>query len=119
MQRPGDRLSVYASTPSAQRRLRQRGEWYKIGREQLVPHDGFYDVRITAELWEVYYYDYVALMAVDHPAGTEIFVDERFVVPPAKLGFTTVATPHKIARAIDDNGQDVTSFLGASWITER
>ena len=89
------------------------GEWYKIGRDQLIPHDGYYDIRITAELWEVYYYDYVALMPVDHPAGTEIFVDERFVVPPAKLGFTTVATPHPIARAIDDKGQDVTSFVSA------
>ena len=87
------------------------GEWYKIGRDQLVPHDGYYDVRITAELWEVYYYDYVGLMAVDHPEGTEIFVDERFVVPPAKLGFTTVGTPHKIAKAVDDNGQDVTHFV--------
>jgi len=87
------------------------GEWYKIGREQLVPHDGYYDVRITAELWEVYYYDYVGLMAVDHPEGTEIFVDERFVVPPAKLGFTTVGTPHKIAKAVDDKGQDVTHFV--------
>ncbi len=87
------------------------GEWYKIGRDQLVPHDGYYDLRITAELWEVYYYDYLALMAVDHPAGTEIFVDERFVVPPAKLGFTTVATPRPIARATDDNGQDVTKLV--------
>jgi Flp pilus assembly protein TadD len=87
------------------------GEWYKIGRDQLVPHDGFYDLRITAELWEVYYYDYLALMAVDHPVGTEIFVDERFVIPPLKLGFTTVSTPHKIARAIDDTGQDVTDIV--------
>jgi hypothetical protein len=87
------------------------GEWYKIGRDQLVPHDGYYDLRITAELWEVYYYDYVALMPVDHPEGTEIFVDERFVIPPAKLGFTTVATPHPIARATDDNGQDVTKLV--------
>jgi hypothetical protein len=87
------------------------GEWYKLSRDQLAPRDGYYDLRITAELWEVYYYDYVALMPVDHPVGTEIFVDERFVVPPAKLGFTTVATPHPIARALDDNGQDVTSFV--------
>ena len=87
------------------------GEWYKIGREQLVPHDGYYDVRVTAELWEVYYYDYLALMTVDHPANTEIYVDERFVIPPAKLGITTVETPHDIARAIDDNGQDVTSIV--------
>jgi len=89
------------------------GEWYKIRRDQLVPHDGYYDIRITAELWEVYYYDYVALMPVDHPEGTEIFVDERFVVPPAKLGFTTVATPKPIARATDDNGTDVTSYVSA------
>ena len=89
------------------------GEWYKIGRDQLVPHDGYYDLRITAELWEVYYYDYLALMAVDHPVGTEIFVDERFVIPPLKLGLTTVATPHEIARAIDDTGQDVTDIVRA------
>jgi tetratricopeptide (TPR) repeat protein len=87
------------------------GEWYKIRRDQLVPHDGYYDLRITAELWEVYYYDRIALMTVDHPVGTEIYVDERFVIPPAKLGFTTVATPHKIARATDDTGNDVTDIV--------
>ncbi|HET6861652.1 MAG TPA: FG-GAP-like repeat-containing protein, partial [Pyrinomonadaceae bacterium] len=89
------------------------GEWYKIRRDQLVPHDGYYDIRITAELWEVYYYDYIALMPVDHPAGTEIFVDERFVVPPARLGLTTVGTPHKLAQAVDDNGQDVSELVGS------
>lgn len=87
------------------------GEWYKIGRDQLVPHSGYYDLRITAELWEVYYYDRIALMTVDHPAGTEIYVDERFVIPPAKPGFTTVASPHHIARATDDNGKDVTDIV--------
>ena len=87
------------------------GEWYKIGRDQLLPHDGYYDLRITAELWEVYYYDRIALMTVDHPANTEIYVDERFVIPPQKTGFTTVATPLPIARAVDDNGKDVTEIV--------
>ncbi len=87
------------------------GEWYKIRRDQLVPHDGYYDLRITAELWEVYYYDRIALMTVDHPVGTEIYVDERFVIPPQKLAFTTVNTPHPIARATDDTGQDVTELV--------
>jgi len=86
-------------------------EWYKIGSDQLVPHDGFYDLRITAELWETYYYDQLALMVVDHPEGTDIFVDERFVIPPAKLEVTTVSTPHPIAHAVDDKGQDVTSVV--------
>jgi Tfp pilus assembly protein PilF len=94
-------------------RVEATEEWYKIGHDELVPHNGFYDLRITAELWETYYYDYLALMTVDHPGGTDIFVDERFVVPPAKLALTTVSTPHKIASATDDNGQDVTDIVSA------
>jgi len=92
-------------------RVEATEEWYKIGRDQLVPHDGFYDLRITAELWETYYYDHLALMVVDHPEDTDIFVDERFVIPPPKLEVTTVSTPHQIARATDDKGQDVTSVV--------
>jgi hypothetical protein len=86
-------------------------EWYKIGRDQLVPRDGYYDLRITGELWETYYYDYLALMAVDHPSGTGVFTDERYAVPPVKLAVTAVASPQPIARAVDDNGQDVTDIL--------
>ncbi len=86
-------------------------EWYKIGRDQLVPHDGYYDLRITGELWETYYYDYLKLMVVDHPVGTEIFTDERFVVPPVKLAMTAVAPPHPIAKAVDDRGTDVTEIV--------
>ncbi|HLM24419.1 MAG TPA: FG-GAP-like repeat-containing protein [Pyrinomonadaceae bacterium] len=92
-------------------RVEATEEWYKIGRDQLVPRDGFYDLRITAELWETYYYDHLALMVVDHPEDTDIFVDERFVIPAPKLEVTTVSTPHQIARATDDKGQDVTSVV--------
>ena len=88
-------------------------EWYKIRGDQLVPRNGFYDMRITGELWETYYYDYLSLMVVDHPVGTDIFTDERFVIPPAKLAITAVAIPHPIAHAIDDNGTDVTQTLSA------
>jgi len=94
-------------------RVEATEEWYKIGGDELVPRDGFYDLRITAELWETYYYDQLALMTVDHPTGTDIFVDERFVIPPAKLAVTAVETPRKIARAVDDNGNDVTEIVSA------
>jgi Tfp pilus assembly protein PilF len=86
-------------------------EWYKIGRDQLMPHDGYYDLRITGELWETFYYDYLKLMVVDHPVGTEIFTDERFAVPPVKLAITTVAPPHAIVKATDDLGADVTEIV--------
>ena len=86
-------------------------EWYKINRDELAPHDGYYDLRLTGELWETYYYDYLKLMVVDHPAGTEIFTDERFAVPAPKLAITTVAPPHDIAKATDDQGTDVTATV--------
>jgi tetratricopeptide (TPR) repeat protein len=92
-------------------RVEATEEWYKIGGNELAPRDGYYDLRITAELWETYYYDQLALMTVDHPPGTDIFVDERFVIPPAKLAITTVETPQKIAHAVDDNGNDVTDIV--------
>jgi hypothetical protein len=92
-------------------RVEATEEWYKIGRDQLAAHDGFYDLRITGELWETYYYDSLRLMAVDHPEGTEIFTDERFAVPAVKLAVTAVGEPQPIALAVDDNGHDVTETL--------
>ena len=86
-------------------------EWYKIGRDQLSPHDGYYDLRLTGELWETFYYDGLHLMVVDHPAGTEIYTDERFAVPAVKLAVTAVAPPHPIAHALDDRGSDVTNIV--------
>ena len=93
-------------------RVEATEEWYKIGGNELVPRASYYDLRITAELWETYYYDQLALMTVDHPVGTDIFVDERFVIPPAKLAITTVETPRKIVHAVDDSGNDVTEIVG-------
>ena len=92
-------------------RVGETEEWYKIPGTVLTPLNGMLDLSITGELWETYYYDYLRLMAVDHPAGTEIFTDERFRVPAVKLAVTTVAEPHAIARAVDDNGNDVTETL--------
>lgn len=92
-------------------RVEATEEWYKIRGDQLVPRDGYYDLRITAELWETYYYDQLSLMVVDHPVGTDIFVDERFVIPQPKPAITQVQTPHPIVSAVDDNGQDVTNLV--------
>ncbi|MES2220007.1 MAG: hypothetical protein V4587_03460, partial [Acidobacteriota bacterium] len=92
-------------------RIAATQEWFKIPRNDLVARDGVYDLRITGELWETYYYDWLELMTVDHPAGTEVFTDERFVVPPVKLAITETEVPHPIARAVDDRGNDVTQIL--------
>lgn len=91
----------------------QTEEWTKIRGDQLAPRDGFYDLRITAELWETYYIDHYSLLAVDHPVGTEIYADERFAVPPPPLTVYAVKTPRPFARAVDDEGSDVTQTVAA------
>jgi Tfp pilus assembly protein PilF len=59
-----------------------RDEYVQIPREAIVERDGVYEIRITEELSEVAYLDKVALVAVDHPAGVEIFTNDKFKGPP-------------------------------------
>ena len=72
-------------------------DWVKIRRDQLAPRDGFYEVRITAELWETHFFDHVSLLVVDHPSGTEIHIDERFAFPPPELAVHVTGKPASIA----------------------
>lgn len=89
----------------------QTQEWFKIPGESLKAHDGYYDLRITAELWETYYIDHYSLMVVDHPAGTEVYSDERFAVPSPALKLYTTAEPQPFASAHDDHGNDVSAIV--------
>jgi hypothetical protein len=90
----------------------QTEDWVRISGDHLVPHNGSYDVRITAELWETHFFDHVSLMAVDHPEDTEVFVDERFsAASPPALEVTAFRTPQPVARAWDDRGRDVTGLI--------
>lgn len=87
-------------------------EWIKIRGDQLAPRpDGFYDIRITAELWETHFFDHISLMVVDYPRGTEIFVDERFAVPPPKLEVYQTAPLRSVVGAWDDRGSDVSEIV--------
>ena len=86
-------------------------EWFKIPGAALQPRGGFYDLRITDELWETYYIDHYALMVVDHPEDTEIFADERFAVPPPALTIYTTGEPQPFATARDDCGTDVSAVV--------
>jgi hypothetical protein len=92
----------------------QTEDWIRIAGDQLAPVDGTYDVRITAELWETHFFDHVSLLAVDHPAGTEALVDERFsAAKPPQLRAQLVRGLVPVARAIDDAGRDVTTVVAA------
>ena len=87
-------------------------DWVKVRGDQLAARDGAYDLRITAELWETHFFDLVSLLTVDHPAGTEVWVDERFAVPTPTL-VPIVTGPVQPLAARDDRGQDVSALVAA------
>jgi Tfp pilus assembly protein PilF len=92
-------------------KVQQTEEWVRIRGDQLAPREGFYDLRITAELWETYYLDRYQFAVVDHPAGTEVFVDERTARRPPELKVYTLDRPRPFARAADDAGADVSEVV--------
>ncbi|HEY1859262.1 MAG TPA: FG-GAP-like repeat-containing protein [Gemmataceae bacterium] len=91
----------------------QTEEWIKIRGDQLVPRDGYYDVRVGANLWETHFFDHVALIVVDHPEYTEMHVDERFAVTPMKPQVYLTKPSRPVAHAWDDHGKDVTELVRA------
>jgi hypothetical protein len=90
-------------------------EYVTIPAAALAPVDGKYDIRVTEELSEVSYLDQIVLYAVDHPAATEIFTNEKFKSPPYPdfWLFGVKRRIHPIA-AKDDSGRDVLANLLAT-----
>jgi tetratricopeptide (TPR) repeat protein len=86
-------------------------EWVKIRGDQLVQRDNHYELRATANLWETHYFDHLALIAVDHPEGTELVVDERF--SPASTGPIMYLSeqPRPLAAARNSRGENVSDIV--------
>jgi tetratricopeptide (TPR) repeat protein len=57
-------------------------EYIQIPGEALAQRNGRYELRITEELSEVAYLDETKLIAVDHPAKTEVYTNDKFKSPP-------------------------------------
>jgi len=89
-------------------------EYVQIPGRSLGAQNGRYEIRISEELSEVSYLDQVRLLAADHPAGTEIFTNERFKSPPYP-DFRLFRVEKKIypRAARDDRGQDVLAKVTA------
>ena len=94
--------------------ITQTEDWIKIRSDQLTPKDGLYDIRITAELWETHFIDHLALVAVDHPADLDVFVDEGFSASaPPSTAVHAMTRPHPVVAAWDDDGHDVSDVVRA------
>ncbi len=55
------------------------GSWLS---PRSTPMGSRYEIKLTEELSEVSYFDQVSLVAIDHPAGTEIYSNEKWKAPP-------------------------------------
>jgi tetratricopeptide (TPR) repeat protein len=87
-------------------------EYIQIPGGALQKRNGDYEIRITEELHEVSYLDQLRLIALDHPAGTQIFTNDKFKSPPFPE-FRLFGVKRRIypTQARDGNGLDVRPAL--------
>ncbi|HVF10961.1 MAG TPA: FG-GAP-like repeat-containing protein, partial [Abditibacteriaceae bacterium] len=82
-------------------------DFVRVPGEALKENEGILSLAVVEELREINYLDQAALMVVDHPPGTEVYVDERMV-----LGTPTPLTVYPVRRkrlpvaARDGQGND-------------
>ncbi len=84
-------------------------EYVRVTGEQLKERDGKLSIRMNNQLEEVLYFDAVKLLAVDHPANTEIYPNEKLLPGPPYTPFEiySVKSPRPPVSAIDDKGNNI------------
>ncbi|MBK6799362.1 MAG: hypothetical protein IPG76_21935 [Acidobacteria bacterium] len=79
----------------------------------MKERNGLLSIRMNNQLEEVIFFDQVRLLAVDHPADTEIHPNERLLpgppYPDFKI-FTTKSSRPPVA-ATDDKGNDILPLI--------
>ncbi|HVS11444.1 MAG TPA: hypothetical protein VMS76_16365, partial [Planctomycetota bacterium] len=89
-------------------------EYVLVLGEELRPREGVLELHLTEELRETTYLDRARLDAVDHPADSRIYPNERFTFPPfPEPHVHTVRTTLSPLRAIGSDGRDWTAVLAS------
>lgn len=86
-------------------------EYVRIRSDQLKEKDGRYELRVTNELEESMFVDRLQLIAVAHPAGTEVYPNEGMSDPPKPFRLFVTRDARPPLSAIDDHGQDVLDLI--------
>lgn len=77
----------------------------------LVARDGGFELKITEELWEAAFFDFLSLWVVDHPADVEVASSLR-IVPGQVVDDRVLGTRGlRPVRAHDQSGVDLTDRL--------
>jgi Tfp pilus assembly protein PilF len=82
-------------------------EYVRIRGDQLRKRDGRYELRVTNELEETMFVDRLQLIAVAHPAETEVYPNEGMSDPPRPYVLYKTRGAHPPLAATDDHGHDV------------
>ena len=89
-------------------------EWVKVDGSKLRARNGRLSLRFGEPMEEINYVDQLRLVAVDHPEGTEVYPNERFLdQPPFASGAAVLesAGRHLPVGAWGDKGEDVLPLL--------
>jgi Tfp pilus assembly protein PilF len=91
-------------------------EYLKVSARSLKPaKNRLLSFRFMEPMEETVYLDQVRLLAIDHPAGYDVFPNERFAsnppFPEFKVIATSANTSHAPLGAWDDKGRDVLPLL--------
>jgi tetratricopeptide (TPR) repeat protein len=83
-------------------------EFVRIASDRLKPKNGKYEIRVTNELEEVLFLDYLKLVAVEHSADAEVYPNEGLGIPTAgrQILYTTRAERAPLS-AVDVEGKNV------------
>jgi Flp pilus assembly protein TadD len=97
----------------ARRNIPDPDEWIKVEGSQLAEANGRLSLRFAEPMEEVNYIDQLRLRAIDHPEGTEVYPDEKFLdEPPFAPGNRVVSGASHLPLAASDNeGRDVLDLL--------
>ncbi len=88
-------------------------EWVKVAGAQLKSKNGYLSLRLGEPMEEVNFIDQTRLVAIDHPADSEVYPNERFKNDPPFSETKTIfaANARPVVAAWDDHGNDVTATL--------
>jgi tetratricopeptide (TPR) repeat protein len=90
-------------------------EYVRIRADQLRPRNGRYELRVTSELEEAVFIDWLYLAAITHPAGVDVYPNEGLRTPAERQPFaiTTTQRPRQARRVVDHHGHDVSERVAA------
>ena len=88
-------------------------EYVRLNPEDLVQSDGKYRIKILSQMEEVTYLDALKLVAVDTPAGIDIFPNDRYqpVPPYSEFKIWQVRGLRPPVSVVDERGRDISKYV--------